>query len=231
MVSRNGIDALARTVSGAEYHPRTQTRPSHRRHCGIRAGPRCRGAYQMLFQEHRTRKCYECLAPIRPLATPRTGTVVHGSPPRIWPLVRRSRIRKTRGVLCAQEIPGQVNAETAIELEALHARMSARMGMSIGVYRLLPRTGKTHQLRVHMNSLGLPIVGDDFYPRIEERATTTSPSRSSSLPVRWPSPTRSPAIRSNSAQRLSWGSRFYTVVEFEGRGDMNAQIGMWFCSA
>ena len=32
------------------------------------------------------------------------------------------------------------------------------------------RTGKTHQLRVHMNSLGLPIVGDDFYPRIEERA-------------------------------------------------------------
>ena len=73
-------------------------------------------------------------------------------------------------MLCAQEIPGQVNAETAIELEALHARMSARMGMSIGVYRLLPRTGKTHQLRVHMNSLGLPIVGDDFYPRIEERA-------------------------------------------------------------
>ena len=106
--------------------------------------PAARGAYQMLFQEHRTRKCYECLAPIRPLATPRTGTVVHGSPPRIWPLVRRSRIRKTRGVLCAQEIPGQVNAETAIELEALHARMSARMGMSIGVYRLLPRTGKTH---------------------------------------------------------------------------------------
>ena len=93
--------------------------------------PAARGAYQMLFQEHRTRKCYECLAPIRPLATPRTGTVVHGSPPRIWPLVRRSRIRKTRGVLCAQEIPGQVNAETAIELEALHARMSARMGMPL----------------------------------------------------------------------------------------------------
>lgn len=104
------------------------------------------------------------------LPRPAPAPSMHGSPPRIWPLVRRSRIRKTRGVLCAQEIPGQVNAETAIELEALHARMSARMGMSIGVYRLLPRTGKTHQLRVHMNSLGLPIVGDDFYPRIEERA-------------------------------------------------------------
>ena len=37
-------------------------------------------------------------------------------------------------------------------------------------YVLHPRTGKTHQLRVHMNSLGLPIVGDDFYPRIIEHA-------------------------------------------------------------
>ncbi|WP_338323325.1 pseudouridine synthase [Bifidobacterium callitrichidarum] len=36
-------------------------------------------------------------------------------------------------------------------------------------YTLHPRTGKTHQLRVHMNSLGLPIVGDDFYPSIETR--------------------------------------------------------------
>ena len=36
-------------------------------------------------------------------------------------------------------------------------------------YTLHPRTGKTHQLRVHMNSLGLPIVGDDFYPRIQTR--------------------------------------------------------------
>jgi tRNA pseudouridine32 synthase/23S rRNA pseudouridine746 synthase len=37
-------------------------------------------------------------------------------------------------------------------------------------YTLHPRTGKTHQLRVHMNSLGLPIVGDDFYPSIRERS-------------------------------------------------------------
>mgnify|MGYP002240424036 FL=1 len=37
-------------------------------------------------------------------------------------------------------------------------------------YELHPLTGKTHQLRVHMNSIGLPIHGDDFYPRIVERA-------------------------------------------------------------
>lgn len=40
----------------------------------------------------------------------------------------------------------------------------------VRAYTLRPRTGKTHQLRVHMNSLGLPIVGDDFYPRIVERS-------------------------------------------------------------
>lgn len=32
------------------------------------------------------------------------------------------------------------------------------------------KTGKTHQLRVHMNSLGLPILGDDFYPDIVQRS-------------------------------------------------------------
>ena len=42
-------------------------------------------------------------------------------------------------------------------------------GQPICRYTLHPRTGKTHQLRVHMNSLGLPIIGDDFYPRIHTR--------------------------------------------------------------
>ena len=32
-------------------------------------------------------------------------------------------------------------------------------------YRLWPRTGQRHQLRVHLNALGLPIAGDQFYPR------------------------------------------------------------------
>ncbi len=35
-----------------------------------------------------------------------------------------------------------------------------------GLYRLTPRTGRTHQLRVHMASLGLSITGDPLYPNV-----------------------------------------------------------------
>jgi tRNA pseudouridine32 synthase/23S rRNA pseudouridine746 synthase len=35
---------------------------------------------------------------------------------------------------------------------------------------LEPVTGRSHQLRVHMNSLGHPILGDDLYGDVEARA-------------------------------------------------------------
>lgn len=137
----------------------------------------CRGAYQMLFQNHLAVKTYECLAPLKPIVRPRYGTIRALEPPRPFPLERRSRIVKRRGILQAYEEPGEVNAETMIDRVALvqthgMSGAAARIAVRGGVarYVLHPRTGKTHQLRVHMNSLGLPIVGDDFYPRIIEHA-------------------------------------------------------------
>ena len=35
-----------------------------------------------------------------------------------------------------------------------------------GRYRLTPRTGRTHQLRVHMASIGLPLLNDSLYPDV-----------------------------------------------------------------
>ena len=67
----------------------------------------------------------------------------------------RSRIIKRRGQLQAVEEPGEPNAETLVELVSPD-----------GLYRLTPRTGRTHQLRVHMASLGLPIIGDPLYPSV-----------------------------------------------------------------
>jgi tRNA pseudouridine32 synthase/23S rRNA pseudouridine746 synthase len=109
--------------------------------------PSARGAYQTMFRDRLVHKEYEAIAPYDPsLELPRTV---------------RSRIVKERGVLAAQEIPGPPNAESTVEL------MEHRDGL--GRYRLTPATGRTHQLRVHMCSLGTPILGDDFYPELHEK--------------------------------------------------------------
>ncbi|MGV9755116.1 RluA family pseudouridine synthase [Streptomyces tricolor] len=110
--------------------------------------PEERGAYQTLFRDRRVRKEYEAVAPYDPaLALPRTV---------------RSRIVKERGVQAAREVAGEPNAETRVEL-AGHRPGRAR-------YRLVPATGQTHQLRVHLNALGVPILGDPLYPEVADPA-------------------------------------------------------------
>lgn len=109
--------------------------------------PARRGAYQTMFHKRTVRKEYEAIARFDSgLALPR---------------VVRSRIIKEKQVLAAREVPGEPNAETEIEL--LEHRDS------LGRYRLRPHTGRTHQLRLHMNSLGIPILGDDFYPVLTDK--------------------------------------------------------------
>lgn len=106
--------------------------------------PEYRGAYQTLFQERLVRKEYEAVAPYD------SGLEL--------PCSVRSRITKERGELAARETGGEPNSESRIELVE-------RRG-ALGRYRLLPLTGRTHQLRLHMCSLGVPILGDPLYPRI-----------------------------------------------------------------
>ena len=109
---------------------------------------RHRGAYQTLFRDRGVTKTYEAVAPHDPdLVLPRTV---------------RSRIVKERGVIRAFETDGPPNAETRVELVAHRA--------GLGRYRLRPATGRTHQLRLHMSGLGVPILGDDLYPEVRERA-------------------------------------------------------------
>ncbi|WP_437031376.1 pseudouridine synthase [Streptomyces sp. enrichment culture] len=107
--------------------------------------PEVRGAYQTLFRDRLVHKEYEAVAPHDPaLVLPRTV---------------RSRILKERGVLAAREVGGEPNAETRVELLAHRAD-------GLGRYRLVPRTGQTHQLRVHMSALGVPLLGDPLYPEV-----------------------------------------------------------------
>jgi tRNA pseudouridine32 synthase/23S rRNA pseudouridine746 synthase len=99
-----------------------------------------RGRYQSLFAAGLVHKTYLARAA--------------GDPAVVLPALVRSRIVKRRECLHALEEPGEPNAETLVEL------------VSGGLYRLTPRTGRTHQLRVHMASLGVPITGDPLYPTV-----------------------------------------------------------------
>ncbi|MFJ5810210.1 pseudouridine synthase [Streptomyces sp. NPDC093093] len=111
--------------------------------------PEDRGAYQSLFELRKVAKEYEALAPHDPsVELPRTV---------------RSHIEKVRGVMAAVELPDmEPNAESRVELVAVRG--------DLGHYRLTPHTGRTHQLRVHMNRLGLPILGDPVYPVVAAAA-------------------------------------------------------------
>jgi tRNA pseudouridine32 synthase/23S rRNA pseudouridine746 synthase len=108
---------------------------------------RWRGPYQVMFEHGTVRKTYRALAPWR--ADLRLPATV------------RNHIHKTRGAWRAEVVPGaRVNAETRVELES-------RVG-DLAVYRLTPRTGRTHQLRLHLDGLGIPIEGDPLYPVVRE---------------------------------------------------------------
>jgi tRNA pseudouridine32 synthase/23S rRNA pseudouridine746 synthase len=99
-----------------------------------------RGAYQTLFARGEVCKTYLARAAVDPALE--------------FPLTLHTRISKERSRLQAFEETGEPNAETLIE------------HLGDGLYRLTPRTGRTHQLRVQMASLGLPIIGDSLYPDV-----------------------------------------------------------------
>src|SRR5699024_5284511 len=107
-----------------------------------------RGAYQNMFRDRGVTRTYEAIAPHEPtLVLPRTV---------------RNRIVKEPGLHSAYESVGEPNSETHIELLEHH--------QGFGHYRLHPTTGRTHQLRLHMSGLGVPILGDDLYPTPVQRA-------------------------------------------------------------
>lgn len=105
-----------------------------------------RGTYAGLFQTRSVQKSYEALAPFDPSLE--------------FPCRVANRIEKHRGSLQAEVVAGEPNAETLIELVETRGRLAR--------CRLTPMTGKTHQLRVHMAGLGMPILGDSLYPTVLE---------------------------------------------------------------
>lgn len=101
-----------------------------------------RGVYQSMFQKRVIDKEYEALAP-------RLQDVQ-------FPFTYRSRMVEGDKFFVMKEEEGEPNSETLIDVIEHRGELT--------LYRLHPHTGRQHQLRVHLSSLGIPIVNDAFYP-------------------------------------------------------------------
>jgi tRNA pseudouridine32 synthase / 23S rRNA pseudouridine746 synthase len=106
--------------------------------------PKTRGHYTSLFRNRQVTKVYEALAPSTDASR--------------LPIIRRSRIVQGHPFFRMKEVAGIANSET-------HITHEGTVG-SASLYRLIPITGRKHQLRLHLAALGIPIVNDKLYPAV-----------------------------------------------------------------
>lgn len=105
--------------------------------------PQHRDAYQALFRNQAIIKVYEAVADFRADLP--------------YPYLHESCLANSGQFFLQTEINQTSNSATLIEVIKVLSQNKA-------LYRLTPSTGKKHQLRVHMASLGMGIEGDQFYP-------------------------------------------------------------------
>lgn len=110
--------------------------------------PQHRGAYQTMFQQRNVRKNYLAVAPVREDLN--------------YPHIHKSNIVRGETFFTMQEAEGEANSETEVNL--IHQQGER------GLYLLKPHTGKQHQLRVHMSSLGMALENDPWYPVVQPEA-------------------------------------------------------------
>ena len=132
-----------------------------------------RDAYQSLFRLRQVEKTYEAIA-----------GAPESSPLKLeFPLTHKSRMVEDVQFFRMRELGADeiqdgepMNSETWIDcverIEVSDSAMptSTASSPALARYVLKPVTGQRHQLRVHMNALGLPLVGDQFYPVVKRAA-------------------------------------------------------------
>lgn len=113
-----------------------------------------RNAYQELFRLRQVEKTYEAIA-----GAPETSP----QHPK-FPLVHRSMMVEDSQFFRMREVASHAHQGTAEFNSETWIDYLDQLPMSR--YILKPATGQRHQLRVHMNALGLPLMNDLFYPQV-----------------------------------------------------------------
>ena len=134
-----------------------------------------RRPFQMMFQHRQVSKTYRAVAPVpADAAAAEQALSAEG-------LQVRSHIQKIRDQLQVQQLSEQECAAQGMEPNTLTTvkilrtftpsaqaveGWRAEPNREWALYDLAPHTGKTHQLRAHLNLLGSPILGDVLYPQV-----------------------------------------------------------------
>lgn len=120
--------------------------------------PDTRHGYHQLFVDGAIQKQYQALARLTAdiLEQYQQGKLVL---PIKWTI--KNRITPANPSFIMQITQGEANSHSEISLVAINN--------DIGLFELSPITGKTHQLRVHMQSLGMPLLNDRFYPVLQPK--------------------------------------------------------------
>eukprot|EP00965_Chrysotila_dentata_P224005 6193922-Pleurochrysis_carterae.AAC.2 len=118
------------------------------------------------------------------LVTKRYEALVHG-----WPSAESGTITQPIAKL---SVPGAKHSRNAISAAGrpsttewyVDAMYTLRSGVRVARVSLLPRTGRPHQLRLHMHWLGHPILGDEIHGKpLESDEVPTAGARCDEMPT------------------------------------------------
>ena len=100
-----------------------------------------------------------------------------------------------------EEVNGEPNSETRIEL----IRTLADGHTSL--LKLKPVTGRKHQLRAHLSALGMPILNDNYYPRMQPQSADyfSKPLQLLARAVQFRDPVTGQTLRIESKRHLLLG--------------------------
>ena len=111
--------------------------------------------------------------------------------------------------VAAAELSGSMamNSETWIDCVQHLPLNTGSIQPALARYLLKPVTGQRHQLRVHMNALGLPLLNDQFYPQVikgpDDAEDFSKPLQLLAKTIEFKDPVTGQLMRFESARQLS----------------------------